>query len=159
MIAAKSFLIRESNSALRNVNTIYKEWKDINGYRGEIVLANNIASTGRIVIKWGNSTGTHGNDIISINPRTGEVELWDNKYRSSAVKGKISPTFENVKTRVNAIEEARREINNAKNLSPEIKEKAIQNLNNENFITYTIGSGKVKTSVIQKYCNNQKCSN
>ncbi|MFZ7263192.1 hypothetical protein [Avibacterium avium] len=142
-------MIRESNSAPRNINTIYKEWKDINGYRGEIVLANNIASTGRIVIKWGNSTGTHGNDIISINPRTGDVELWDNKYRSSAVNGKISPTFDKINTRKNAIQEAIDELEQNKSLPREVRNNALENLKNGNFTTYTVGSGKVKSSVIQ----------
>ncbi|WP_158497416.1 VENN motif pre-toxin domain-containing protein [Mannheimia granulomatis] len=138
-------------------NTIYQEWKDINGYRGEIILANNVASTGRTVVKWGNSTGTNGSDIISVNPRTGEVELWDNKYRSGSTSGKISPTFDNEGTRANAIREARREIESSALLSPEIQQKALENLRKRNFTTYTVGSGKVKNSVIQKYCDNQKC--
>lgn len=118
-----------------------------------------MAETGRTVVKWGNSTGTNGSDIISVNPRTGEVELWDSKYRSGSTTGKISPTFDNPKTRENAIREAREEINNAKNLSQETRNKAIENLNKGNFTTYTVGSGKVKSSVIQKFCSYQKCSN
>ncbi|MDG2944685.1 hypothetical protein [Exercitatus varius] len=104
-------------------NTIYQQWKDINGYRGEINLANNVASTGRTVVKWGDSTGTHGSDIISVNPRTGEVELWDNKYRSSSTTGKISPTFDKLNTRNNAIREAIETIEKAKNISPEVQKK------------------------------------
>ncbi|MDH2999154.1 hypothetical protein A1D23_13470 [Chelonobacter oris] len=138
-------------------NSIYQQTKDINGYRGEIVLANNIAETGRTVIKWGNSTGTHGSDIISINPRTGEVELWDSKYRSGSVSGKESPTFDKPNTRASAIEEAKREIESSTLLSSEIRQKALDNLDKLNFTTYTVGSGKVKSSVIQKYCGNQKC--
>ena len=138
-------------------NSIYQQTKDINGYRGEIVLANNIAETGRTVIKWGNSTGTHGSDIISVNPRTGEVELWDSKYRSGSTTGKISPTFDKPNTRASAIEEAKREIESSTLLSSEIRQKALDNLDKQNFTTYTVGSGKVKSSVIQKYCDNQKC--
>lgn len=110
-------------------------------------------------MKWGNSTGTNGNDIISVNPRTGEVELWDNKYRSGSTSGKISPTFDKPNTRENAIEEAIKEIGKAKNISPEIRDRAIYNLGKGNFTTYTVGSGKVKNSVIQKFCSYQKCSN
>ena len=105
----------------------------------------------------GNSTGTHGSDIISVNPRTGEVELWDSKYRSGSTTGKISPTFDKPNTRVSAIEEAKREIESSTLLSSEIKQKALYNLDKQNFTTYTVGSGKVKSSVIQKYCDNQKC--
>lgn len=108
-------------------------------------------------MKWGNSTGTNGSDIISVNPRTGEVELWDSKYRSSPTKGKISPTFDKPNTRGRAIEEARREIESSTLLSPEIKQRALANLRKRNFTTYTVGHGKVQNSVIQKYCNNQKC--
>lgn len=86
-----------------------------------------------------------------------EVELWDSKYRSGSTSGKISPTFDNERTRANAIREAMEEITENKSLPPDIRQKALQNLRNENFTTYTVGSGKVKNSVIQKYCNNQKC--
>ncbi|WGE72181.1 VENN motif pre-toxin domain-containing protein [Actinobacillus equuli subsp. haemolyticus] len=139
-------------------NSVYQEWKDINGYRGEINLANSIQETpNRQVIKWGNSTGTNGSDVISVNTKTGEVELWDNKYRSGSVTGKISPTFDKEKTRASAIEEAIREIRGSKFIAPEIQQKALDNLAKQNFTTYTVGSGKVKNSVIQKYCSNQKC--
>ncbi|MGR6980988.1 hypothetical protein ACUHGC_06180 [Testudinibacter sp. P27/CKL/0425] len=129
----------------------------INGFHGEVRLANELAATERIVVKWGDSTGKHGSDIISVNLRTGDVELWDSKYRSNSTTGKISPTFDNTRTRVSAIEEAKREIRASTLLSPEIRQKALENLKSRNFTTYTVGSGKVKTSVIQKYCHNQKC--
>ena len=74
------------------------------------------------------------------------------------VIGTESPTFSRDKTRAGAIKEAIDEIGETNTLSPEIKDKAINNLRNGNFTTYTVGSGKVKTSVIQKYCGNQKCS-
>lgn len=95
--------------------------------------------------------------MISVNPKTGDVELWDSKYRSSSTKGKESPTFANKGTRDNALREAKEEIEASTFLSPEIKQKALDNLRKRNFTTYTVGTGKVKTSIIQKYCDNQKC--
>ncbi|MCK3656286.1 hypothetical protein A4G19_11230 [Pasteurellaceae bacterium Macca] len=56
-------------------------------------------------------------------------------------------------TRNNAIQEVIYELTQHKSFSPEVKSNAIMNLRNGNFITYTVGSGKVKNSVIQKYCN------
>ncbi|NEN76474.1 hypothetical protein F9B74_09150 [Pelistega sp. NLN82] len=73
------------------------------------------------VIKWGDSVGKHGSDIISVNTKTGEVELWDSKYRSHPTVGEISPTFENKSSRDKAIQEARIQIEESTLLSMELK--------------------------------------
>jgi hypothetical protein len=38
------------------------------------------------VIFWGDPIGSHGADVVSVNIKTGEVTLWDAKYRSNAVR-------------------------------------------------------------------------
>ncbi|WP_235914905.1 hemagglutinin repeat-containing protein [Pelistega ratti] len=143
------------------------QYSHINGYIHEIKLANAVAERPDTqVIKWGDSVGKHGSDIISVNTKTGEVELWDSKYRSHPTVGEISPTFDIDAKKVdgevsnafnNAIEEARREIQQSTLLSTEIRNKALNNLESKTFNTYTVGSGKVKNSVIQKYCSGEKC--
>ncbi len=110
------------------------------------------------LIKWGDSTGTHGSDVISVNPKTGEVELWDSKVRTRTTKGTESPTFANENTREKAIEEAKLEIRSNTSLSEKTKDIALENLRKKNFTTYTVGQGKVKNSTIQKYCNNERCN-
>ena len=45
------------------------------------------------VVRWGDPIGSHGADVISVNKRTGEVTLWDAKYRGSGVRIQHSPTF------------------------------------------------------------------
>lgn len=56
-------------------------YSHVNGYLGEVRLANQVAESGEVVLKWGDKAGTQGSDIISVNPKTGEVNLWDNKFR------------------------------------------------------------------------------
>src|SRR5262249_52980805 len=34
-----------------------------------------------VVIHWGSPIGSHGADVVSVNLRTGEVTLWDAKFR------------------------------------------------------------------------------
>lgn len=47
------------------------------------------------VIHWGDVIGTHHADVVSVNVKTGEVTLWDAKYRSRGDRLRPSETFTN----------------------------------------------------------------
>ncbi len=118
-----------------NGRTHNQQYAHINGYAAEIRLANQLASNGRrAVLKWGDSVGRNGNDIITVDLRTAAVELWDSKFRSAVRSGEVSPTFAEPQNLNNAIEEAKRFVNRA-NLPPDIKAAAMQNLNAKNVTT------------------------
>ena len=99
----------------------------INGYREEIELANRLAESGRVVLKWGDEIGKHGNDIITVHPKTGAVEFWDSKFRSNPTTGKTSPTYTNKGRLENAKTEAIDYILDS-NLPPAIKTKQLKML-------------------------------
>ncbi len=101
------------------------------------------------VVLWGGPIGSHGADVISVDTRTGAVTLWDAKYRSDKVKVGASTTFKpDTPARANAIRQAIAAINSDKMLSPEIREKAIKNLDEGKLTTITTGFGNTKNSVI-----------
>ena len=56
----------------------------INGYVGEIAQVNRIAATmpNEVIVLWGNRVTQNGSDVVTVNRLTGEVTLWDNKFRS-----------------------------------------------------------------------------
>jgi hypothetical protein len=135
------------------LNQAYSQWT---GYQGEIKLANEVAGLGQKVIKWGDAVGTNGNDVISVNPSNGEVNLWDNKYRSNPTTIGQSSTFANKAPLANAVQEAVQTIN-ASDLPEPLKASALQNLKDGNFTTNTVGSGAVKNSVQVRYCGGKPC--
>ncbi|KTT59331.1 hypothetical protein SB8_05545 [Pseudomonas oryzihabitans] len=96
-----------------------------NGYVSELKLANEIAGLpDQQVLKYGDAIGRHGADVISVDVKTGEVTLWDSKYRSGDVKLGESPTFTKDVSRNFAIAEAERAISESK-LSDGIKNKSL----------------------------------
>jgi filamentous hemagglutinin len=127
-----------------------------NGYAEELKLANVVANLpNQVVIKYGDKVGEHGADVVSVNVNTGEVILWDNKFRSSSSNIPSSPTFKEDSSALNkAVEGAKADIKSS-NLSPEIKEKAIQNLDRRNFTANTVGSGSAKNSTTVTFRNGQ----
>ena len=137
----------------------------INGFVHEIDLANKVANEGFVVLKWGDKPGTHGSDVISIDPKSETVVLWDNKFRSDDGTLEISPTFDiNAKTASgdssgaweNAKQEAIRVIRES-NLPDEQIDKLVKDVQLGNFETRTVGSGALDGQiVIQKYTNGQK---
>jgi filamentous hemagglutinin len=101
------------------------------------------------VVVWGGPIGSHGADVISVDTRTGAVTLWDAKYRSENVKVGASTTFEAGKdARDNAIRQAIAAIRDNKTLSPEIRDKAVENLLADRVRTITTSFGNAKNSVI-----------
>ena len=143
-VAVLDYVPKQLNNP--NINTRYSH---INGYLAEIDLANDLAASGRRVLKWGDRIGKHGNDVITVNPKTGAVELWDNKFRSTPAAGEISPTFRNKTTLSNALEEARDYIQHS-NLPPSLKTKAMNNIDKGNVTVYTPASGGIKYSTINR---------
>lgn len=89
------------------------------------------------VVRWGDPIGAHGNDVISVNVRTGDVTLWDAKFRSGSVEVRPSKTFardpvtgQPTATFLNAIDEAIQTIENNQTLPLNIRQQALDNLLN-----------------------------
>ncbi|MNT52182.1 hypothetical protein D3C72_1891930 [compost metagenome] len=109
------------------------------------------------VIKYGDEIGRRGSDIVSVNTIGADVTLWDSKFRSSNRYIADSPTFKTGSNSLeNAVNEAIVEIR-ASNLSPSVKENAIQKLLDGNFSTKTVGSGSAKNSRVTRFCSGKPC--
>jgi filamentous hemagglutinin len=119
-----------------------------NGYRGELELANRVADLpNEVVVKYGDIVGSHGSDVISVNAVTGDVTLWDAKWRSGPRNIKDSTTFApDSRPRAQAIQEATYVITQNQSLSPGVKDAALRNLQFGNITTRTAGSGAAKNS-------------
>ncbi|MCC8484877.1 hemagglutinin repeat-containing protein, partial [Xanthomonas campestris] len=129
----------------------------LNGYASELRLANTVANIpDEIVVKYGNKAGVKGADVVSVNALTGEVSLWDSKFRGNSANVSPSTTFkENSRALNNSVREAIADIQ-ASSLSPDIKVKAIQNLTLGNFTANTVGSGKSKNSTTIRFSGNKQ---
>jgi filamentous hemagglutinin len=109
------------------------------------------------VVKFGGAVGTHGADVVSVNIKTGEVTLWDSKFRSGNSAIDQSSTFDpNGKALPNALLDARKAIQSAKLPEP-VRALAMQNLLQGNYKTNTVGAGQVRNSVPTKVCNHGAC--
>jgi adhesin HecA-like repeat protein len=128
------------------------------GYQRELRLANEVADIpNEQVIKYGDEIGRRGSDIVSVNTVGADVTLWDSKFRSSNRYIPDSPTFKTGSNALeNAVNEAIVEIR-ASNLSPSVKENAIQKLLDGNFSTKTVGSGSAKNSRVTRFCSGKPC--
>jgi len=111
----------------------------IEGYRAEIRLASEIAAGGKDkVIHFGDRTGTNGADVISINRETGEVTLWDSKYRSVRATADDSPTFVQDSRRNKAVAQALTELGKSDfGLPSDVIKAAKENLRRNDFTTIT----------------------
>jgi hypothetical protein len=145
-----------SPSLVKNATTENQAYSHLTGFQGEINLANQVAEQGQAVVKWGGPIGARGNDVISVNPNTAEVSMWDDKYRGNPIKIEQSPTYANKDPLANALQEAEIAIR-ASNLSQPLKDQAIQNLKDGNFTTNTVGAGSAKNSVQVRYCGGKPC--
>ena len=131
----------------------------VNGFNAELNLANEVAALpNQTVVKYGDVIGRNGSDVISVDTITGEVTLWDSKFRSGSTAIQESPTFTNSTTLNNARREAIEEIR-ASTLSDSIKSQAIQNIRNGTFNMNTVGAGNATNSVAIRLCNNKICGN
>jgi hypothetical protein len=105
---------------------------------------------------WKNATieqrmeASHGADVISVNMRTGEVTLWDAKFRSANVAIQPSPTFAPNSPRLqNAINEAITTIQNNQALPASVRQAALRNLQQGNVTTRTVGFGNAQNSTLR----------
>lgn len=100
--------------------------------------------------------GTHGADVVSVDT-SGNVSLWDNKFRSSSQSIQSSTTFTPGSDAMNnAINKAVKEIESS-NLPQSTINNALQNLQDGNFTANTVGSGSVKNSMPVRFCGGKPC--
>lgn len=120
-----------------------------NGAAAEEQLAQTVQGLpNQQVVRWGDPIGSHGADVISVDTQTGDVTLWDSKYRSADVTIQESPTFAaGSNARANAIQQAIDTIDQNTSLSPSIRQQALDNLLNGQVKTRTVGFGNAKNSV------------
>jgi hypothetical protein len=125
----------------------------INGYRSELRLGNEIIKhQSDYVVQFANAAGINGADAISVHKETGEVMLWDSKYRSTSKTRDNSPTFEDGGTREKAVKRAIAYVQAATNLPPHIKELALAKLNDDTYTTTTAYTdGGPFTNVSRRY--------
>ena len=102
-----------------------------------------------VVVSWGNKIGTHGADVISVNMKTGEVTLWDAKYRGSPRTIQPSETFQKGASRDNAIKQATDAIQENETLPPDVKGAALKKLLNREVRTRTTGEGQARNSLLK----------
>lgn len=120
-------------------------------------LANVVQSfPGEQVVRWGDPIGAHGADVISVNTKTGDVTLWDAKYRGSDVRIQHSTTFRiranlrpgELSPRDKAIRQARETLEADEMLPPAIRQRALDNLKKGAVKTRTVGYGRALNSTI-----------
>ncbi|WP_197386221.1 hypothetical protein [Ralstonia pseudosolanacearum] len=133
-------------------------YSQVNGYVGELNLANTVAQLpNERVVRYGDAVGTHGADIVSVNVSTGEVTLWDNKYRSGTTMLNPSPTFDPDSSALRgALRDAVTAIRGS-NLPDAVKLTAVQNALRGNVTTNTVGAGAARNSTIRKLCGGLPC--
>jgi filamentous hemagglutinin len=128
------------------------------GYQAELRLANEVVATNQVVLKYGDPIGRHGADIVSVDPNSGAVTLWDSKYRARGGTLEQSPTFSGLDTRRAAISEAIQLVRKASDLLPDgVRQQAEAALRAGNFTTNTAGTGGLRNSVQVRYCNGVPC--
>ena len=97
------------------------------------------------VVSWGDPIGAHGADVVSVNTQSGQVTLWDTKFRKGQGDRSTdfgpSETFSEEARRTNAVGKATQDIRNSPDLPDDIKRKALQNLDNGTYTTATVAGG------------------
>ena len=91
-----------------------------------------------VVVRWGDPIGSHGADVISVSTKTGQVTLWDSRYRSGSVRIQPSETFQQQPRLDNAIAEATRTIEANTTLPAEVRDAALRNLRKRQVTTRTV---------------------
>lgn len=145
----KPTILNSSNANIAN--------SQLNGYVAELNLANQVAVLpGQTVVAYGDAVGTHGADVVSVDS-SGNVTLWDSKFRSSNQVVQSSPTFTPSSNALdNAINQAVGAIEDS-NLPQSTINRALQNLQDGNFTTNTVGSGGAKNSMQIRFCGGKPC--
>jgi hypothetical protein len=134
---------------LRNQSTENQRYAHISGWIEEARLAQRIHELpDQQVVRWGGKATIHGEDVISVNPRTGEVTLWDSKYRSKAGRLVDSPTFNDQRRDYEKmLEDVTRAIQTDPTLSISVKRSALENVRLQNFRQCTAGAGQALNSI------------
>jgi filamentous hemagglutinin len=128
------------------------------GFQGEVRVAADAANRGEVVVQWGDRVGTHGADVISVNPRNGEVILYDAKTYSNPTNVRPSATFAAGREPLAAALRNAEDAIRASNLPPELERTALRNIQNGNFTTRTTNQGIGGSSpVAVRYCGNEPC--
>ena len=111
--------------------------KNINGFEAEMNLANHLAEQGKMVIMFGHKINEGGADMVSIDPVTGLVEIWDAKYHGESSTGH-SPTFSGDGTRQKAVDRALKFLSDGgDNLPAVLHKQAVDALTRGNFAAVT----------------------
>ena len=118
------------------------------GARMETALARGIHQNipDESVVSWGAPVRARHADVVSVNTKSGQVTLWDTKFRSTqgfdrALDSGDSPTFSIDARRQAAVAKAAKDIAHSTNLPADIKLKALENLKGNNYTTGTVGGG------------------
>jgi filamentous hemagglutinin len=88
--------------------------------------------------------------VISVNTRTGELYLWDAKYRSAGVRLTESMTFRRTDSLNNALAQATQSVERSTLLSPNIRSQVLANLEAGIYNTRTVAYGAARNSVIRQ---------
>jgi hypothetical protein len=124
---------------------------------GEYDLIQEAQKAGEVVLKVNRTVTDNGADLVSYNPKTGQVTLWDNKATigvktasgaRAPLKVNPSATLNKETTLENVLNDAQDAIRNS-NLSAVDKAKAQFSLQTDAFRKVTRGSGNAKNSTIQ----------
>jgi hypothetical protein len=112
---------------------------------------------GHVILKANQTVTQNGADLITYNPKTGQVTLWDSKTTigrlntsGQRVPKTVAPstTLTNRSTLNKALQEAQDAIGQSR-LSPLDRAQALQSIENDTFRKVTAGAGNSKNSVIQ----------
>ena len=103
----------------------------------------------QVVVRWGDPIGSHGADVVSVNIKTGEVTLWDSKFRGGNIRIQPSQTFQKQPSLDNAIRKAEEAIKANTTLPAEIRAAALKNLEKRQVATRTVGAGNAKNSTLR----------
>ncbi len=101
------------------------------------------------VVLWGKPIGARGSDVVSVNPQTGGVTLWDARFRSASVRIQPSRTFQQRPTLQNAIKEATEAVQRNQTLPAHARDAALRNLQAGEVRTRTVGFGNAKNPTLQ----------
>jgi hypothetical protein len=109
-------------------------------------------NTNEIVVNWGHHISTNGNDVITYNPATKRVSLWDDKVTrrvGSAKELRMSPAYRNDRVIQAAIKDARDKIRNSELADDDIA-NAISAINKKDVSMFTHGAGNYRDNLVEK---------
>jgi hypothetical protein len=136
-------------------------WSHHVGHQAEVRLASELADQGQMVVRWGDKIGTNGADVISVNPSTGQVSLWDTKFLSADKSIKMAGSFDftgiNGQAKLASLMKQAEDAIVAARLQPAVEAKAIAEIRAQNFFANTVGAGSAKNSVPKRFCGSNPC--